>query len=99
MKGDMKVIPPIFFLETIITVTMKFMCIMGTSFTKWRLFFHKISFNIITLFPTLCETLYAGYIKLFAEALELFMRTVFQFVVICKTVSSECVLQGAKLKL
>jgi hypothetical protein len=69
---------------------------MGTSFSKRRLFFHKVSI-IKTLFPPLCETLYAGRVKLFAEASELFTHAVFQLVVIRKTASSECSLQEAKL--
>jgi hypothetical protein len=40
--------------------------------------------------------MYAGRVKLFAEASELFTHAVFQFVVIRKTASSECILQGAK---
>jgi hypothetical protein len=35
-------------------------------------------------------------VKLFAEASELFMHAVFQLVVVYKTSSSECLLQGAK---
>jgi hypothetical protein len=42
---------------------------MGTSLTKFRLFLPKASFIINTLFPPLRETLYAGRVKLFAEAL------------------------------
>jgi hypothetical protein len=34
-----------------------------------------------TLLPPLHETLYAGYVKLFAETLELLTHTVFQIVV------------------
>jgi hypothetical protein len=39
-----------FFLETTITVIMKFTYVMGTSFTKLRLFFHKVSCIINTFF-------------------------------------------------
>jgi hypothetical protein len=46
---------------------MKFTYIMGTFFTKFRLFFHKVSFIISTLFPSLPKTLYAGRVKVFAE--------------------------------
>jgi hypothetical protein len=66
---------------------------MGTSFTKLRLFSHKISFIINTLFPPLCEMLYASRVKLFAEASELFVQAVLQVIVVRKT---ECILQGAK---
>jgi hypothetical protein len=65
----MKVMPPIFFSETIITVVMKFAYVMGIYFTKLSLFFHKVFFIIETLFPLLCEMVYAGLTKLFAEAL------------------------------
>jgi hypothetical protein len=69
---------------------------MGISFTKSKLFFHKVSI-INTLFSSpLCETLYAGRVKLFAEASELFTPAVFQLVVVRKTASSESILQGAK---
>jgi hypothetical protein len=65
---------------------------MGTSVTKSRLFFHKVTFNINTLVLSLhVVLLYAGGSKLFAEASELF---VFQLVIFRKT-SSERVLQGA----
>jgi hypothetical protein len=41
-----------------------------------RSFFHKVSFTIKTLFPPLRETLYAGRVKLFAEASVLNARRV-----------------------
>jgi hypothetical protein len=44
----------------------------------------------------LCETLFAGCVKVFAEALELFTNTVFQFVIVDKTATSGCILQEAK---
>lgn len=49
MKVSMKV-KPISFSEAIIkiTITMKFVCVLGTYFTKLRLFFHKVPFNINT---------------------------------------------------
>jgi hypothetical protein len=95
MRGGTKVMPPIFFSETIITIIMKFMHNMGTSFKNLRLFFHKFFLIFNKLFP-LCEMLYEGRIKLFAEVLELITYTVFQLVVVCKTASSDCTLQGAK---
>jgi hypothetical protein len=49
---------------------------MGTFFTKLRLFFHKASFIINTLFPPLHQTLYAGRVKLFAETSEIFTHAV-----------------------
>jgi hypothetical protein len=59
-----------FFLRTIITIIMKFTHIMGTSFMKLRLFFHKVSSFIINIiFPPLLEMHYASHIKLCAEEL------------------------------
>jgi hypothetical protein len=69
---------------------------MGTSFTKLRRFFCKVFFIINTISSTLHEMLYAHHVKLFAEALELFMHTAFLLTVILKTTSFECCLQGAK---
>jgi hypothetical protein len=66
---------------------MKLTYIVGTFFTKLRLFFHKVSITN-TLFPPLRQTLYAGRVKLFAEASELFMHAVFQLVVVRNTASS-----------
>jgi hypothetical protein len=66
-RGGTKLKPLIFFSENIITIIMKF--------TKLR-FLHKVSFIINTFSPPLCETLYAGRVKLFAEALELYKHAV-----------------------
>jgi hypothetical protein len=79
---------------------------MGITFTKLKLFFHNVSFNINTLFPPLPEMVYASYVKPFAEALELFRHAVFQLI-IQKTTSSDCIFlgteqmksQGAKVEL
>jgi hypothetical protein len=46
------------------------------TFYKLRLFFHKISFIINTIFPLLHETLYAGLIKLCWSVLALQSRCV-----------------------
>jgi hypothetical protein len=76
-----------------ISVTIKFTYITGTSFSKFRLYFQKVFFIINTLsLGTLC----AGRVQLFAEAPELFTHDVFQLVVIRKTASSEYILKGAK---
>jgi len=53
-------------------------------------------FIISTFFPSLREVLYTGHVTLFAEASELFMNTVLQLVVTCKTVSLECIPQEVK---
>jgi len=69
---------------------------MGTSFTKLRTFFYKVFFIINTLSSALHEMLYAHHIKLFTEALELFMHIAFQLTVILKIASVEYCLQGAE---
>lgn len=53
MKVSTRVRPPILQSKTTIKIVMKFKCIMGTSFTQFKLFFHKVSFIINTLFPPL----------------------------------------------
>lgn len=73
---------------------MIFICIVGTSFTMLRLFSHKLSSSINTLFTHLCETLWAGSVKFFAEASELFKHVVIHLVVVLKSASSECITQG-----
>ena len=75
---------------------MTFTYIMGISFTKQRLFSHKVTFTIKTISPLVHATLYAGRVKLFVEASELFTTAVFQLVLFRKTESSECNFQGAK---
>jgi hypothetical protein len=69
---------------------------LGYAFTKFRLFFHKVSFIINTPFPPLQEMLYASCIKLLAETPEFFTHAVFQLVIVHKTASLECLLQRAK---
>jgi hypothetical protein len=68
---------------------------MSTSFSNLIFFPPQFFFIVKTRFPPLPETLYAGRVKLFAEASELFKHAVFELVV-CKTASSECVLRGPK---
>jgi hypothetical protein len=64
---------------TVITSVMQFNIIVGTLF----------------FFPPLPQTLYASYLKLFADAPELLTHVVFQLVVVSESASSEGVLQGA----
>jgi hypothetical protein len=47
-------------------------------------------------FSTFALDAVCGRVKLFAETSELFTHAVFQLVVVRKTASSECILQGAK---
>jgi hypothetical protein len=94
-RGSMKVIPSIFFSETVITSIINFTCIMDTSFRKLRLFFRNFSFTVNTI-SQLCvrHCMSVCRIKLFAEASELFKHAVFHVVVV-KSASTECILQGA----
>ena len=64
-KGATNLTPLYFFSETIITITVEFTYIVGTSRTKLVLFSHKVStIHTISLPPP--DTLYAGRVKLFA---------------------------------
>jgi hypothetical protein len=96
MRGSMQATPHTLFSETVITIIIKLARITGTSYTKLRLFLHKVSSIISTLFPTLHEMLNAGQLKLFLEALGLITYAVFKLIIACKTASSECILQGPK---
>jgi hypothetical protein len=69
---------------------------MSTSSTPLKLFFYEVSFVINTYFSPLPETLCAGRVKLFGEVSELFTHAVSQLVIVDKTASSECILQGPK---
>jgi hypothetical protein len=69
---------------------------MGTYFTKFRLFFHKVSYIINTPFPTLHEMLLGGCVKLFVEVSKLFTCAMFQLVIIHKIASLEYILWGSK---
>jgi hypothetical protein len=66
-----------FCFETKITIIMKFTYIMGFYFTKFTLFFHKVSFIINTICPPLHDTQCAVCIKLFSETSELFIQLCF----------------------
>ena len=68
---------------------------MGTFIKRLGLLIHRFSSIIITLFLPSRETLFAGRVKLFAEASELFTYAVFQLVVVVhKTACSKCNFQG-----
>jgi hypothetical protein len=68
---------------------------MGTSITKFRLFFSQNLLHCQHTYSILLETLYAGRVKLFAEASEFFSCALFQLVVLRKS-SSEFILQGMR---
>jgi len=59
------------FSQIITTVTLKFTYIVGTFFTKLRLFFHGLLHYRHT-FPPMHKELYAGRVKFFAAASERF---------------------------
>ena len=66
----MKVIPPIFLSENIISGKIKFTYIMGTSFMKLTLCYHRVFFIVNTLFSPLREMHCAGCATLLAAASE-----------------------------
>jgi len=68
----------------------------STSFTKLKLFLHKIPFIINTLFPPLSEKLYAATLNLFAERSELFIHAEVKIVVFRKTASSDHIFLSSK---
>jgi hypothetical protein len=76
--------------------------ITATPFTALRLFFHKVSFIIDTLFPPTREKLHASHVEPSAEASGRYTHALLQLVVVVvvvlirKTASSECIFQGAK---
>ena len=100
----MKVLPPIFFLKKCnynyseIYIYHWYILYIVEIISSQSLHYQYIfsTFTISTFFPLLREVLYTGHVKLFAEALELFTHAVLQLVVICKTVSLECILQEVK---
>lgn len=65
-------------------------------FTKFKVFFHKVSLRINTLTSLLRETLYVGRVKLFADVSEL--HALFQLIVVVvrKTASPVGILQRLK---
>lgn len=52
-----------FFIKAVITIITKCTNIRGTNVSKFRLFSHKVSFTLSTLFLSLRETLYVGRVK------------------------------------
>jgi hypothetical protein len=75
---------------------MKFTWMIHRSFAIWGYFFHKVSVIVSTLFPTLSKTLYTGVVKFPASTLEYVMKSLFQFVVICKMASTQCIRYAVK---
>ena len=95
-RSGTKLMPPTLFSETVHTVVMKFTFDVGTSFSRFWLFFYEVFFIINIHFRLLLETLYTGPLELFPEAPELFTHAEFQLVVSRKTASSERILHRAK---
>jgi hypothetical protein len=85
---------PNFFLETIISIVMKFTYFTRKSSTAWRLFFHNIFFIINTHIQPLHEMLYAGNIKWFPEASEFFTHAALQDIIIHKTANRSASFRG-----
>jgi len=69
---------------------------MSVSFTKIRLFFPQFLFIFSTHFSSLWQTLYAGRVKLLAQASEIFTHAVLQLVVVHKMAFSGYILQVPK---
>jgi hypothetical protein len=86
-KGSVKLVPPIFLSENVVAITMKYTWMIYSSFAITRLFFHKVTFIVYTLLPTLSETLYTSVVKFPASTLEHIKETFFQFIAICKMAS------------
>jgi hypothetical protein len=63
---------------------------------KVEIIFPQSHLIIDTIFPPLRETLHTSCVKFLAKASELLTHAVFQLVVVRKTASSECILQGGK---
>jgi hypothetical protein len=61
-----------------------------------RLFFHEVSVIFNTLFPTLSKKLCTIVVKFPASTSEHITKTLFQFVVICKMASTQCILYRGK---
>jgi hypothetical protein len=75
---------------------MKFTRIIHTYFAITTLFFHKVSFIFNLLMQMLSKTLCTSVVKFPASTSEHIAKTLFQFVVICKMVSTYCILYMAK---
>jgi hypothetical protein len=67
-----------------------------TFFVILRLFFHKLSVTLNTLLPKLGKTLHTSIVKFLASSWKHITKTLFQFVVICKTVSRKYILYRDK---
>jgi len=70
---------------------------MSKFFTKSRLFFRKVPSIMNTLFPPLCETLYAANVNLFAESSELFLHAEVQLVIFRKRLPLSASFRGPKI--
>jgi hypothetical protein len=72
---------------------MEFILFIGTHLSELRLFFQNVSFYNN---PPFYQTLYAGCVKYFVEALEIFTYPVFKLTVFGKTASTKCFLEADK---
>jgi hypothetical protein len=67
LKGNTRisttVMPPVFFSENVLAITVKFTWVIHTCFAAVRLFFHKIIFIFDTLLPALSKMLHTSVVK------------------------------------
>jgi hypothetical protein len=97
MKDGTKIMSAISFSENVIAIiTMKPAWMIHTYFAAMRIFFNKVSITFNTLLPMLSKMLYSRIVKLPVSTLEHILKTLFQFLTICKMVSTECILYSAK---
>jgi hypothetical protein len=78
----MKVMPPIFFLENVIAVTVKYMWLIRTSFAIVTQFFDRVFVIFNRVLPTMSKTLHTKVVKFPALMLEHITKTLFHFIVI-----------------
>jgi hypothetical protein len=82
--GGTKVMPPIFS-ENVIAVTMKFACVIQSTFAIIRLLFQTVSVIFNTLLPMWSKKPYTDVVKFPASTSEHITETLFQFTVVSKT--------------
>jgi hypothetical protein len=70
VRGGTKVMPPIFFLENLIAITVKFTWMFHTSVAIMRQFFHEVFIIFNTRLLTLSKTLCTSVIKLSGSTYE-----------------------------
>jgi hypothetical protein len=62
-RDGAEIMPPVFFSENVIAITMKVTLMIHTPFATMRLFFHKVCIIFCTLLPMLSKILYTSVVK------------------------------------